>query len=403
MKKTINCVQAGMAGAGSRTVVRFAVWRAEVDGAERCGGVVDVQVGKCLGRDKGELFATSVSREAVWVQNISEQSDGGWQADARICASGVGVSAPGSSLLRRKFVEKKLTDVVTLHVGTRIKLGISIATVSFIGNATDASLPHDGGMMDEGEDGDEDEGEDTVAATQANSPSDEARGSAVGRMARFSGAEQGGASSVSKETEERVNSALGTKRGKRGRCGKRVGKMARAASVAEWRSSAPKAGAPAQFSSSSTSASATASTSGAAPHRSATPNDGRIKLVRKAIEKANRGNASSGVLRSLFERLRRLEEGNEQQREPRKKAHLSRKKKRAAASHARQAQKGQQRKRDKEKRRKTKTQKKMKRTTRKARQSHQRRDRRGDGGGAAGGSRSGGGSGRHRQGGRSRG
>jgi len=205
-----------MAGAGSRTVVRFAVWRAEVDGAERCGGVVDVQVGKCLGRDKGELFATSVSREAVWVQNISEQSDGGWQADARICASGVGVSAPGSSLLQRKFVEKKLTDVVTLHVGTRIKLGISIATVSFIGNATDASLPHDGGMMDEGEDGDEDEGEDTVAATQANSPSDEARGSAVGRMARFSGAEQGGASSVSKKTKERVNQPLPTPRRNKG-------------------------------------------------------------------------------------------------------------------------------------------------------------------------------------------
>ena len=365
--------------------VRFHVLRTGLDGTEDFEGNVDVRVGASLGRDNGTLFATTVSRTAVAVQNIfaDPSNSGGWEARAAICASGVSVAPPGTTLLLRKFETKLPGEVVLLRVGTRIKLGVSVATVSSIGDVGEASLlPVAGDDEDEDDDG-------MPPATQAPQSDDEAQACAVGRAARFDAGARSVAT-VSEATQERLNTSLGTKRGTKGRRGKRVvGEAARAEHIAAWHNGKSNADVPfvSSFASSSASASANAPTSGAAPRRSATPNDGRIKKVRTAIAEANRKGASAAVLGRLMERLRDLEEKSDRQRLPRKKAHRPRAKKRGDARHEKQAQKGQQRRRKREKNRKKKVQKKQNKASRSGRQRHNRRNNRGGGGDSASGGR----------------
>ena len=382
------------------SVVRFRVQRTGMDGTGGSEGAVDVQVGASLGRNDGTLFAATVSRTAVVVQGISADlsNSGGGEAHAVICARGVDIAPPGTTLLLRNF-EKKLPGAsVIIRVGTRIKLGVSIATVTFIGDVGEASLMPGAGDEDDDEDGDDD----GMQATQAPRSDDEAQACAAGRAARFDAGTRS-VVTVSEATQKRLNAPLGTKRGTKGRSGKRVGKAALRQSVAAWHNGASNAGVPSVSSSASSSVSANASTPGAAPRRSATPNDGRIKKVRMAIVKASREGASSGVLRNLTERLRRLEEDNIRPRGPRKKAHQAREKKRDDARHGRQAQKGQQRKRSEQKRRKKKVQKKLKKAVRSGRQRNRRRGPRGGGGDSASGGRSSGGADGRRRDGRGRG
>ena len=373
------------------SVVRFRVQRTGMDGTGGYEGAVDVQVGASLGRDDGTLFAATVSRIAVAVQSISADlsNSGGGEAHAVICARGVDIAPPGTTLLLRNF-EKKLPGAsVIIRVGTRIKLGVSIATVTFIGDVGEASLMPGAGD----EDDDDDDDDDGMLVTQAPRSDDEAQACAAGRAARF----DAGARSVvtvSEATQKRLNAPLGTKRGTKGRSGKRVGKAALRQSVAAWHNGASNAGVPSVSSSASSSVSANAPMPGAAP---------RIKKVRAAIVKASREGASSGVLRNLTERLRRLEEDNIRQRKPRKKAHQAREKQRDDARHGRQAQKGQQRKRSEQKRRKKKVQKKLKKAVHSERQRNRRRGRRGGGGDSASGGRSSGGADGRRRDGRGRG
>ena len=95
-----------------------------------------------------------------------------------ICARGVDIAPPGTTLLLRNF-EKKLPGAsVIIRVGTRIKLGVSIATVTFIGDVGEASLMPGAGDEDEDDDDDDDgsdSGESSVSAISRASSSSRGR------------------------------------------------------------------------------------------------------------------------------------------------------------------------------------------------------------------------------------